>query len=136
MSANGKTDILSPRQKEFWTLYNNKDNPKTYSNAYQSAIKAGYNDWYAQSIVRRLPKWMAEKVRTDFRQQLLDKAETVLKESLSYKEKYIKVDVAKFIARTQGKHSGYSERHEITGLDGKDLTLNIVQYKSKPSLKP
>lgn len=68
---------------------------------------------------------------------MLDQAEKALQEGLTLdwvdKEGKpvpsllsIKMDVAKFLAKTQGKNEGYSERHEHTGKDGAPLPTPIL----------
>lgn len=132
-----------PRQELFLSYY---FNPKsaTFSNAVQSAIKAGYTEEYANSITRTDNEWFAEAVRDNNR---LQKAEKVLDEMLEMPvqtielprgndrdedeepESYlvtnpalvkIKQDTAKFIAERMGKHK-YSTRNEVTGANGAAL---------------
>lgn len=137
--------LLDPRQKLCWESY---VNPKsaTFGNAYQSAISAGYEEAYARTITDS--EWFREKVR---RMNLLVKAERVLDETLDMEDinpilyngapiildgkalvkrdpalTKIKQDSAKFIASTQGKDEGYSNRTEHTGADGKDLPTPIL----------
>jgi hypothetical protein len=128
---------MDPRQKLCWDLYINPKS-KTFGNAYQSAMKAGYEEATAAQIT--CIEWFKDKCR---RLNLLNKAEKVLEECLEMpicttefqgygegKEEVvvtnpalvkIKQDTAKFIASTQGKDEGYSTRSELTGKDGKDL---------------
>jgi len=54
-------DELTPRQMEFIRLYNDPKS-KTFSNAYRSAIEAGYTEEYATSITGKGNEWMAENV--------------------------------------------------------------------------
>lgn len=133
---------LDPRQKLCWENYVNPTS-KTFANATQSAIAAGYEPDYADQIT--VATWFKGRVR---RMNLLSKAEVVLEETLEVphvipivsmfgpvvnketNEIYTKVDSgilkikqdsAKFVASTQGKDVGYSTRTEITGANGKDL---------------
>ena len=127
---------MDPRQKLCWDLYINPKS-ETFGNAYQSAMKAGYEEGYAAQITT--VEWFLEKVR---RMNLLSKAEKVLEECLDMdtlddKGKTdtqivkIKQDTAKFIAETQGKAEGYSKRTELTGEDGKELKITFDQSFKK-----
>ena len=123
---------LDPRQKMCWDYYIDIKS-ETYSNAKQSALKSGYEEGTADKITSEL--WFVEKVR---RLNMLGKAEKVLDKTLDYKTENrgkvisevlrIQTDVAKFIAKTQGKDEGYSERTEMTGLNGSPL---IIQFDKR-----
>lgn len=123
--------VYDPRQKLFWELYNDLKS-ETFSNAYQSAMKAGYTEGYSAQITTQ--DWFLEKMR---RSGMLSKAEKVLDRTLTFEpvdEKgeiktdllRIQTDVAKHITKTLGKED-YSERQEHTGKDGKDLPTPIIQ---------
>jgi len=112
--------LLDPRQKECWDLYVNPKS-ETFGNATQSAIKAGYEPDYADQITTA--EWFKGKIR---RLNLLDKAERNLDKILDLPledKANIVLDASKFIAKTLGKDEGYSDRSELTGKDGKDITL-------------
>lgn len=116
---------LDPRQKLCWDNY---INPKsdTFSNAYQSAIKAGYEDSTATLITTE--NWFIEKLRT---LNMLEKAERNLNNFLEMDEETdtrirVKADITKFVAERIGKIK-YSNRTELTGEDGKDLTISISE---------
>ena len=128
---------LDPRQKLCWEYYISPKS-ETFGNAYQSSIKAGYEESYATQIT--VTQWFIDKVR---RLNMLTKAEKVLEETLDMNVSIttivneievikidpalakIKQDTAKFIAERVGKDF-YSTRSEVTGAEGKDLTMNIV----------
>lgn len=140
---------LDPRQKVCWEYYANPKS-ETFGNAYQSALKAGYEDNYAKTIT--VTEWFLEKVR---RLNMLGKAEKVLNEMLDMPvdvqklEGYgedkelivktepalvkIKQDTAKFVAERLGKGEGYSTRSELTGADGKDLPTPILNVSRNNS---
>ena len=112
--------LLDPRQKECWDLYVNPKS-KTFGNATQSAIKVGYEPDYADQITTA--EWFKGKIR---RLNLLDKAERNLDKimDLPLEDKAnVVLDASKFVAKTLGKDEGYSDRSELTGKDGKDITL-------------
>ena len=110
--------VMDPRQKECWSLYIDPKS-KTFGNATQSAIKAGYTKGTANMITTE--DWFKGKLR---RLNLLDKAERNLDKimDLPLEDKAnVVLDASKFIAKTLGKDEGYSDRSELTGKDGKDL---------------
>lgn len=133
---------LDPRQNLCWKYYIDPRSD-TYSNAKQSAIKAGYEEGTASQITTM--DWFIAKLR---RLNLLNKAEKVLEETIEIdhmrrkigmfgpikdpttKEDIyeidssvlkIKQDSAKFVAERVGKNDGYSTRTEMTGADGEKL---------------
>jgi len=135
-------DELSPKQIEFLRLYND---PKSelFGNAVQSALKAGYAQQYAESITALMPDWLSEKLGR--RKRMLEKAETRLEELLDAEDDRVKADIAKFVAKTQGKNEGYSEKTElehkgevnINHID-EEQALRIIQRRtpSVPSAIP
>ena len=122
--------MLDPRQLTCWKYYTDHKS-ETFGSARGSAIRAGYDEEYASQITTS--EWFLAKVR---RMNMLSKAEKVLNETLEIDHTEsgkvvpsilsIKNDVAKFLAKTQGKNEGYSERHEHTGKDGADLPTPIA----------
>ncbi len=133
---------LDPRQNICWKLYVDPRS-ETFSNAKQSAIKAGYEEGTANRITTM--EWFEDKIR---RLNMLRKAEKVLEETIEIdhmKKKIgmfgpikdpitkediyevdssvlkIKQDSAKFVAERVGKNDGYSTRTEVTGPEGKEL---------------
>jgi len=113
MSANGKTPFLTPQQELFLAYYTNPKSD-TFSNAYQSAIKAKYKEDYARNITAELPDWLQENLGDMTR---LRKAEKNLDEVQNFNvvDERIKVDM--FYAERLGKQK-YSARTELTGKDG------------------
>jgi hypothetical protein len=120
MSANGKTPFLTPKQEKFLAYYTD---PKsfTFSNALQSALKAGYKQEYAENITSEMPEWLSENLG-DLRR--LRKAEKNLEEVQNFEvvndegkvdvnllDKRIKVDM--FLAERLHK-AKYSIRQEVT----------------------
>lgn len=120
MSANGKTPFLTPQQELFLANYTNPKS-ETFSNAYQSAKKAGYAEEYSQNITHEMPEWLSENIGLT---KLYNKAVKALDKTLEddYDEREvlidgipsgiskreprlskIKQDSAKFVASTIGK---------------------------------
>lgn len=124
---------LDPRQKLCWENY---INPKSaaFGNGLQSALKAGYEEAYANQITT--VEWFKEKLR---RLNMLSKGEKVLDETLDYnvldKETgkidssiaRIKLDAAKHVTSTLGKNEGYSTKveQELSNPDGTLKTIII-----------
>lgn len=125
---------LTPQQSLFVANYFNPKSP-TFSNALQSALKAGYKQEYAENITNLMPDWLSDSIGK--KKRLLMKAEKVLEATLDNTEdKKLAQDTAKFIAKTVGK-SDYSERTEVTGKDGEALVLNVIKYgDNKPTIPP
>ena len=85
---------LDPQQVKFLQYYLDF-NEETFSNAYQSAVKAGYSDEYAKTITFQLPKWLSENLDGT---KMLNKAESNLDNLLDSDDARIKLDSTKFVA--------------------------------------
>lgn len=136
---------VDPRQALFLTYYLDFKS-ETFSNALQSALKAGYSQEYAENITNQMPDWLAESLGNNKR---LNRAEKVLDEMLDMPveiqrvEGYgedkelvvktepslvkIKQDTAKFIAERLGKEK-YSTRSEISGKNGEAIEIKGINY--------
>lgn len=97
-----------PRQSLFLKHYLDPKS-ETFSNAYQSAIKAGYEEEYAQNLTGQMPKWLSESIRTE---QMLNKAEKNLDILMESEDERVKADVSKFVAGRLGKRR-WSEKTEV-----------------------
>lgn len=53
--------VVDPRQEMFLSSYLNPQS-ETWGNALQSALKAGYTQQTAESIISRAPKWIVESL--------------------------------------------------------------------------
>lgn len=124
--------VPDPRQSNFLANYLDI-NSETYSNALQSALRAGYSQEYAENITSTMPVWLSESMGKNKR---LQKAEKILDRileldaldeagNLDNQALKTQADIAKFIASTVGKKD-YSTRSEVTGKDGKDLPTPII----------
>jgi hypothetical protein len=118
-----------PRQSLFLSYY---IDPKssTFSNAYQSAVKAGYEEEYAKVILNKDLDWVSESVKD---LALLQKAEKRLNQILDFEpfDEDGKIDnslianqmkAVTLVAKGLGK-AKYSERIEQTGKDGAPLQV-------------
>jgi hypothetical protein len=121
-----------PRQSLFLAYY---IDPKsaTFSNAYQSALKAGYEEEYASTILNQDLAWLSESLSDA---SLLNKAEKRLNQILDFEpvDDEGKIDnslianqmkAVTLVAKGIGKNK-YSERVEQTGANGKDLPTPII----------
>lgn len=126
-----------PRQSLFLAAYLDPKS-ETFSNAYQSAIKAGYEDEYARVILSKDLDWLSESVRDE---DLVRKAEEALSEALGYSTKSaegkvdagvarVKLDASKLVLKGLKKDK-YSERSEVTGKDGESLVSGFTFVKNE-----
>jgi len=112
--------------REFWTGLEKSNG------IFAEAVK-----WYKANldveITRNAVLLRANKDRSrleSIRAARLDEAERVLDKLTSHSgDDRVKLQGATFILKTLGKSRGYSERHEITGEDGKELNVNITIKK-------
>lgn len=134
-----------PRQHLFLENYLNTSSP-TFSNALQSALKAGYKQEYAENILNIMPTWLSETLDSlvdkcflkdiDDELQKIAKMETIshvkVGDEVVVKQDpqllKIKQDTLKFLAERLNK-AKYSTRQEITGKDGKDLPTPIISIE-------
>lgn len=122
-----------PRQDMFLANYLDPKS-ETWSNAYQSAIKAGYTDEYAQNITGQGTTWLSENLSDT---ALLQQAMVNLKEFLGTddeKLQSIRADMTKFTFKGLQK-SKWSERQEMTGANGKDLIPEVVTEEERNQIK-
>lgn len=129
--------LLTPQQEMFLAAYTNPKS-ETFSNALQSALKAGYSQEYSESITHQLPDWLAENLG---RSRIIHKAERnldiALEGGLDDPEKGgkpIQWKATEMALKTQGKDLGYTERTELTGKDGKDLVPEQLTQEEKDKL--
>lgn len=119
---------IDPKQLLFLTNYLDPKSD-TFSNCFKSGVKAGYSEEYSRNLLSLMPVWLSTSID---RVKLLDKAERNLNRALDIPiedekigERALKASI--FVAKGLGKDI-YSERTELTGKEGKDLTINIVKY--------
>lgn len=117
--------VKTEQQLKFLEYYMDPKS-ESFSNAYASALRAGYTKSYAHCIMGSLPNWLSES--KERRKRMLAKAESKLELLLDSADERVVADISKFIAKTQGKDEGYSERTELTGKGGETLTVNVIQY--------
>ena len=127
--------LLTPQQELFLSYYTNPKS-ETFSNAYQSALKAGYSEEYSQNITGQLPDWLSESI-SDMKR--LRKAEKNLDEVQNIEiyneegkpdpqliDKRTKVDM--FIAERLNKNKD-STRSEHTGAGGGAIQIETEEKK-------
>jgi hypothetical protein len=122
-----------PRQEMFLANYLDPKS-ETWSNAYQSAIRAGYTDEYAQNITGQGTTWLSENLSDT---ALLQQAMVNLQEFLGTDDEKlqgIRADMTKFTFKGLQKQK-WSERSEMTGKDGKDLIPEVVTEEERNQIK-
>ncbi len=119
-----KKELLDPRQALFLEYYLKPQSP-TFSNIYQSAIKAGYSDEYAQNMRAKTLEWVSENVGTVTKDELVTKAKRNLDKLLDSQDEKIQADITKFVAKTDTE---FSEKSETKVLLPKPL-VDIGQLK-------
>lgn len=129
--------LLTPQQELFLATYTDPKSD-TFSNALQSALKAGYSQEYAENITHLLPDWLSESIG---KSRIIIKAERNLDialegglDDLEKGGKPIQWKATEFSLKTQGKDLGYTERTEVTGKDGKDLIPEQLTQEEKDQL--
>ncbi len=98
-----------PRQALFLKGYLDPKS-KTFSNALQSALAAGYEREYAEVIVSRDLDWVSEAVSKFNEDRLVEKAKRNVDALLDDEDSRIKADMTKFMLKNKG---GYSEKQEL-----------------------
>lgn len=126
-----------PRQDLFLSHYLNPDS-ETFSNAYRSALAAGYAEEYAQSITAQNTSWFSESLSDA---SLVMKATRNLNKALDGElddpEKGgnpIQMRATEFSLKGLQKQK-WSERSEMTGKDGKDLIPEVVTEEERNQIK-
>lgn len=134
-NPNGANQTTSdPREQKMWDIYV-EGLTAGYDNAYEAAIKAGYEESSAKNITLR--GWFKERKDRLRRKDMLSDSEKLLHKTIKYdhldKDGNIRVDllrvqtdVAKTLATTLGKDLGYSTRTENTGKDGEALIAPVL----------
>lgn len=136
-----------PRQQLFLAYYLDPKSA-TFSNAYQSALKAGYEEEYAKTILNQDTDWLSESLSDS---NLLKKAEKRLNQILDFEpiDEEGKIDnsllanqmkAVTLVAKGIGKGK-YSERVENTGANGgaieiKGNAIMFADFKNATSSQP
>lgn len=127
--------LLNPQQEKFLQYYTDPKS-ETFSNATQSAIKAGYTQNYADNITALMPDWLLESIGD---MKMLRKAEKRLNQILDLEpvneEGAVdnslianQMKAINLVAKGIGKNK-YSERQEVTGAGGKELAVTGFSFK-------
>jgi hypothetical protein len=118
---------LTPKQIAYKAYYEDPQSP-TYSNALQSALRAGYTQKYAETITAEGQRNQWKDSGENLRREMLEIAERNLKEIVSMPEEKrenpamakIWQDTNKFVSERLGKEY-YSARQELTDKGGRRL---------------
>lgn len=127
---------IDPRQASFVAYYLDPKS-ETYSNCLQSALKAGYEQEYAENLLNIMPKWLSESMDISGDMKRLRKAEKNLDEVQNINiydkegkpdsqliDKRTKVDM--FLAERLNK-SKYSARTDVTS-GGEKIDTVLVKF--------
>lgn len=117
---------LTPQQQLFLASYLDPKS-ETWSNASQSAKKAGYSDEYAENITHLMPKWLSDNIGDS---ALTSKALVNLSDALDgYLDqeggtKNIQWKATETTLKALLKEK-FASRTELTGANGKELKISF-----------
>jgi hypothetical protein len=133
----GNQHVPDPRQSTFLSYYLDPKS-ETFSNAYQSALKAGYSEEYATNITGQMPDWLSDSLSDA---SLLAKAEKRLNQILDLEPVNEEGGVDNSLLANQMKainlvakgigKAKYSERVEQTGANGQPLVITFSEAFKK-----
>ena len=125
-----KKDRLDPRQTKFLAYYTDPQS-ETFSNGYQSAVKAGFSSGSANQIVSSMPDWLKDNIKYD---KMLNQAERNLDMFVTdCEDDKIKLDATKFVAGRLGK-ARWAEKIENIG-DKDRIEVIITDFKNTDHYK-
>lgn len=134
--------LLNPQQELFLASYTNPKS-ETFSNATQSALKAGYSQDYADNIMALLPDWLSENIgdmkRLRKAEKNLDEVQNLPivdeegKVDVQLLDKRTKVDM--FLAERLNK-AKYSTRTELAGKNGEPIKIEFAPVFNKDANTP
>lgn len=114
---------LTPQQQLFKKYYTDPKSA-TFSNAYRSALEAGYSEEYSKTITTQDQEWLSE-ILGDMK--LIKKAEKNLEMAMDGLlddpeggSKVIQYKATEFTLKALQKGK-WADRKELGGIDGKDL---------------
>jgi len=113
---------LTPRQSEFLKNYLNPKSD-TFSNAYQSAIKAGFSEEYSKTILSQDLDWLSENLRDN---NLIIKALKNLDILLEGEDMKVRADLTKFVLERLNKKK-FSQRIDNKLTVDKPIPILYVQ---------
>ncbi len=118
--------IHDPRQDKFIEYYTEAGGA-TFSNALQSAIKAGYKPQYAKNILAEAPKWLVEKLDKLKTKSLVNSAEKNIAKFLDdHDNARIQADMTKFTLERLNK-TKYGLKQEVTHNIGTVAGFSMIQ---------
>lgn len=124
--------LLTPQQELFLSYYTNPKS-ETFSNAVQSALKAGYEETYANNITALMPDWLLENIGDMKR---LRKAEKVLDNTLDYEPVDEKGKIDTSLLAIQNKTAQFvTERLDKDKYSTKkEIDINVLTKEDKEKL--
>ena len=128
------TDLRDVRQLKTLEFYRNPKS-ETFGNLKQSAIKAGYDDEYANNLSTIQPLWLSASVKKDVARVLraeknLDKmlnVEISLDTKNGIDVAKLQMEVSKFILKTIARQKYNEDQEQMTP----NVQINIVNYNEK-----
>jgi len=106
---------------EFWALL--RENAGLYARTAR-AIEKQFNITYSRQAVKDRAEKDSERLM-DVREQNIDVAEEGLFSLMRSKSERIQLNSIQFYLNRKGKHRGYVERQEITGVEGMPTNFQI-----------
>lgn len=117
------SEELTPRQSAFLKNYLNPKS-ETFSNAYQSALKAGFSEEYAKTILSQDLDWLSENLRDN---NLIVKALKNLDDLLEGEDVKVRADLTKFVLERLNKIKfGQKSEIDLTSKGEKIKTINYI----------
>ena len=134
------SEIIDPRQAKTIALYKDP-NSETFSNMKQSAIRAGYDESYANGLIGRRPLWLMQNIVDDVdrikqAEKNIDDLNTYalpIDDVQSKRDVEIlksKLDVSKFILKTQAR-AKYNDDEQKAQTN---VQVNIINYDDEPTV--
>lgn len=120
---------LTPQQINFLKYYTDPKS-ETWSNANQSALKAGYSKDYADNIMALMPDWLSENIGDT---KLLNKANKNLDMALDglfdtqEGAKTIQHKATEFVLKGLQKKK-WADQKNLADADGQKIQFNIIEY--------
>lgn len=134
------SEILDPRKTKTIALYKDP-NSETFGNLKQSAIRAGFDDQYANTLLWRRPIWLMDNIANDVdrikqAEKNIDDVNTYalpIDDVQSKRDVEIlksKLDVSKFILKTQAR-AKYNDDEQKAQTN---VQVNIINYDDEPTV--
>lgn len=118
---------LKPQQVAFLENFSNPESD-TYSSYRGSALKAGYSETYANNIGGQLPQWLSDFMGIND-VAVKEIVEGIKKETVAEKP-FERLKAWELLGKYKRM---FTEKVDLTS-NGKEITLNVIQYGNNNSL--